>query len=210
MLNNLSSLLFVLSFPAQVLCRPLSSTSHSSAPASCWLFFVCQCCGCWSSVFALAHCLLSPCFLCCSPALLLVGYCIACRCSSALLLLPLASPLLPLLFLNPLLVGCCIIRHCSSAPLPWAASFSLANFAIPCSAIGWLLHHAPQLLNFASMCTLLPLCYLLPSPLHHWLFVVSRTAAPPLLLWLSVPLLPLLFSTPLLVGCSIPCRCSSS
>jgi hypothetical protein len=71
--------------------------------------------------------------------------------------------------------------------LPRAASFFLANFAIPCSAIGWLLHPAPRLLNFASTCSLLPPCYLLPSLLHHWLVVVSCTAAPPLLLWHTFP-----------------------
>jgi hypothetical protein len=78
--------------------------------------------------------------------------------------------LLPLLFLDPLLVGCCIKHHSSSAPLPCSASFSLANFAIPHSTIAGLFHRAPQLLNFASACSLLPLVTSsLPHSIIGWL-----------------------------------------
>jgi len=156
-----------------------------------------------------------------------------------LLLLPLASPLLPLLILYPLLVGCCIMHHCSSVLLPRAASFFLANFAIPCSAIGWLLHPVPRLLNFASTCSLLPPCYL-PCSIIGWLlchalllllfcfgilslatFAIPHSIAiwllHPMLLLLLLALLPLtspLLSLPLpallLVGCYVAHRFSSS
>jgi hypothetical protein len=69
---------------------------------------------------------------------------------------------------------------CSSTTLLQAAPFSLATFAIPCSIVGWLLLCAPLLLYFASACSLLNPHYPLLSPLHHWLVVAYRTAAPPL------------------------------
>jgi hypothetical protein len=73
----------------------------------------------------------------------------------------------------------------------------IANFAIPRSVVGLLLHHAPLLLLFASTCSLFPpppLLLLLPAPLQLWSPLL------PLLLPPSRPLfLPLLL--PIFVDC---------
>jgi hypothetical protein len=72
--------------------------------------------------------------------------------------------------------------------------FPLATFADACSIIGWLLHHAPLLLLFASITACLPLSpFTIPYSVVSWLLhcmllfllFAPRHLPSPQLMWLS-------------------------
>jgi hypothetical protein len=91
-----------------------------------------------------------------------------------------------------------------------ALCFSLATYAVSQSVVGWLLYHAPLLLHAASARCFFPPYYLCHCPLCHWLILASCTTAPQLCfrVQLALPLLPLPFPAPSMVGCCVMHCCS--